>query len=268
MKTLLLIWSLVIGHCLAGPFFLGQQGVVSQQSSSAGFNPDDYISSRVWLAARRETAYSDGASVETPNNYSPAGITVTQATSSKRPTYKTAVLGGQNAFRFDGVDDTLQAASTTINQANGITLIMVSKCLNGAKPAFIEQGSNASSSPGFYVYGTTASTAQKYAGAGYQYVNATSSSWLSTDTAVVVVAWRSDGSFSIWKNGTAVALNATGTVGSYSAGSVSDVINIMSRNGASLLSNADLAELVIGEGEVDSTDVADIQTKLGGIYGL
>lgn len=268
MKTLLLIWSLVIGHCLAGPFFFGQQGVISATPASSGFNPDNYISTRIWLSARQETGYSDGSTVETPVNRISGGVSVTQATVSKRPIYKTAVIGGQNAYRFDGVDDTWQSVATTINQANGITVIVVGKALNTAKPLFIEQGPGASGSPGFFVYGLNGSTLQKYAGAGWQANNATSATWLSSDLAVAIFVMRGDGTWALWKSGTSVSLSGVVTGGSYSAGSVSAVINIMSRNGGSVFSNIDVGDLIIGEGALNSTQVSEIQTQLGSLYGL
>lgn len=268
MKTLLLIWSLVLGHCLAGPFFFGQQGAVSATPASSGFNPDNYISTRIWLSARQETAYSDGNTVETPVNRISGGAAVTQATVSKRPIYKTAVIGGQNAFRFDGVDDTWQSASTTINQANGITVIVVGKALNTANPLFIEQGPNVNSSAGFYVYGADGATMQKYAGAGWQANNATASTWLSSDLAVAIFVMRGDGTWAVWKNGTSISLSGVFSSGSYSAGSVSAVINIMSRNGSSVFSNIDVGDLIIGEGTLNSTQVSEIQTQLGALYGL
>ena len=63
MKTLLLIWSLAIGHCLAGPPFFGQQGAVASQSEpDTGFNPSDYgLSVTMWGSIPKETgfAYND-----------------------------------------------------------------------------------------------------------------------------------------------------------------------------------------------------------------
>ena len=62
MRTLLLIWSLVIGQCLAGPgFYMNQQGVVA--TSSTAFSPADVSGLTIWLVAD-DISGSDGDTFE------------------------------------------------------------------------------------------------------------------------------------------------------------------------------------------------------------
>lgn len=102
MKTLL-IWSLVLGHCLAGPLFFGQQGNVATASSA--WAPPTTSNLALWLDAHRETAYSDAGSVQTPTDWSGSGNAPTQSTSAARPTWEAGEINGNAVFRFDGVDD-------------------------------------------------------------------------------------------------------------------------------------------------------------------
>lgn len=103
MKTFLLIWPLVIGHCLAGPFFFGQQGAVANASSA--WSPPTTSNLALWLDAQLETSYADAASVQTPTDWSGSGNAPTQSTSAARPTLETGEINGNAVFRFDGVDD-------------------------------------------------------------------------------------------------------------------------------------------------------------------
>jgi hypothetical protein len=87
---------------------------------------------RLWLAARKEIGYADTNGVATPINWSGLGNILTQATGSKQPTYRTAVLDGQPVFRFTLASAQLWAASAgdivaATNGASGLTLFVVAK---------------------------------------------------------------------------------------------------------------------------------------------
>jgi hypothetical protein len=64
-----------------------------------------------WHDASALTGLADGDPVASWTDRSTSGIPATQATSSKRPTYKTGIQNGLPVVRFDGVDDVLAAGT-------------------------------------------------------------------------------------------------------------------------------------------------------------
>ena len=105
----LLILLAAVSLC-AGPFFFGQQGALSV-GAPAAFNPNDYGTVDLWVAARKETGLSDGDAVSTATDWGALEKNLVQATEAAKPTYKTGILNGQPVYRFDGVDDFFAAAS-------------------------------------------------------------------------------------------------------------------------------------------------------------
>jgi hypothetical protein len=78
------------------------------------------------------SGFSDGNEVDTWTDLSANGRNATQATSANRPTYKTAIQGGNPILRFDGTNDILQTSSF----ANGsqCTAILVLSSASWASP--------------------------------------------------------------------------------------------------------------------------------------
>lgn len=115
MKALLLIWSLVIGHCLAGPFFFGQQG---QQTSA--WTPASLGSSVVYAWAEGSSLVAaDGTAINPWTDLSGNSRNWSQSTSSKQPTEQT--LGSVRVARFDSVDDGMTGAVSV--STNNFTVV-------------------------------------------------------------------------------------------------------------------------------------------------
>lgn len=117
MKTLLLIWSLVLGQCHAGPFFFGQQGqlvVIPPPPLDLPAPLALSVTCQQYLRgdSLADAGGADGDSVATwsdeANSYD-----ATQATASAKPTLKLAVYNGHACVRFDAVDDNLTHSSFT-----------------------------------------------------------------------------------------------------------------------------------------------------------
>jgi hypothetical protein len=68
--------------------------------------PTDIAGCRVWVAADEESGFVDNDPVGTALNQGSSGGNPTAA-GSTRPTFKTNILNGKPAYRFDGVDDGL-----------------------------------------------------------------------------------------------------------------------------------------------------------------
>lgn len=125
MKTIIALLTLYF-TCAAGTFFAGQQAAVSSAvAPAAEFDPSDYGTVLLWVAARKESAYSDGDAVSLATDWSPLGYDLEQATSAARPTFKTGIINSQPVYRLDGVDDF--AASPTALGTAWKTSIVVAK---------------------------------------------------------------------------------------------------------------------------------------------
>ena len=114
MKTLLLIWSLAIGHCLAGHFFGAQQGVVAANSQSGPAPLSLSVTTVQYLRADSlvTAGGTDGSAVSSWEDEAGSND-ASQGTVAQRPTLKTAVYNGHACVRFDAVDDNLTHSSFT-----------------------------------------------------------------------------------------------------------------------------------------------------------
>jgi hypothetical protein len=71
------------------------------------FNPTRIPNLRLWMSAVGLPGLVDNAPVTTWADLSPSNSPATQATSAKKPTFKTGVQGGQPGVLFDATDDHL-----------------------------------------------------------------------------------------------------------------------------------------------------------------
>lgn len=198
MKLALLIWSLVIGHCLAGPFFFGQQWAIEQgvvpPEPISGFDPADYGTVALWGGARYETSYANNDAVPSVADFSGNSRTASQGTSAAQPTFKAAgeVAGvSLPVLYFDGGYVLNTASFATLTQPYTLAFVAKSATTAANNSPF---GSNEGSS---YtgISARTSATWLAYAnGAGF--TGGTSTSW-----SVVVVVFNGSSSF-MYVNGT------------------------------------------------------------------
>jgi hypothetical protein len=83
----------------------------------------------LWLAAWKETGYSNNDPMATLVDFSGDGHDFTQATSGSRPLYQTGVLNSQPGFFFDGTDDYAEIAAFMSGDAEAYFVL---KCNSGA----------------------------------------------------------------------------------------------------------------------------------------
>ena len=238
---------------------------------NAAFSPTSIPGIALWLDASDAASITlDGSNnVSQWNDKSGNGKHAAQATTTKRPSYQTAVQNGLNAVRFDGVDDCLQAASVTLS--GQFTIVLACKTTT-AKPFFIEHSANVNPNQGFYFYGTTptASAVRRTAtGIVSPDVNVT---WYGSAAGVAV--FRSLSSlvgglaYSIRKNGVAQALTGSGTTTISSAESITDTLNIGSRNnGAAPISDGDYYEVMLYDRPLTDAEVGALETYLKTKWG-
>jgi hypothetical protein len=99
--------------------------------------PSDLSGLRVWRQADTIVGLADSDPVTTWGDDSGNGFSVSQATTAKKPLYRTNVLNGLPVVRFDGVDDVMSNGSVNwthvINSAGGgIYTIMAVVLVNAA----------------------------------------------------------------------------------------------------------------------------------------
>lgn len=268
MRTLLLIWSLVIGHCLAGPFFFGQQGAVSAQivppEPISEYTPNDHGPAAVkwWIAARKES-FADGDAVATATDWSSSAINATQSTAANRPTFKTEIVNGNAVFRADGVNDGFVLASNPLSGATAATAMFVVK-INSDPPA----SANATG-PVLGEWGTSSQNNHFPWTDGNIYDNTFISTRAITVNPSTTLAQFNQftvlysGGNLIWRmNGTQIATaSATFALGSSP--------KVLWSNRASLFYylSGDLAEVVMWNGALSGSDLTDEEAGLKTQYG-
>jgi hypothetical protein len=210
MKLAFLIWSLALGHCLAGPFFRLQQGVVASQSSAPAYSyPSSVVAAFTSIGSG---TFSDGAAIDTLTAIAGSG-TVTQGTAANRPAYiATGGPSSQPCWRFDGTDR-LKSANMTISQP--FTLAVICKRTGstssahrspmGADGTFVGLTSRiAASSP---------NPMALYAG-----TDVAPSANIAIDTWAIVVGVFNGSSSKIFVNGASAVTGNPGTSGTTSSG--------------------------------------------------
>ncbi len=118
MKKLLFI---LIVSCLIALILLPGESQTRRPAFSPAFIPD----LSVWLKADAITGLNDGDAVTTWNDSSASANNVTEATTSQKPLYKTAIVNGLPVVRFDGTDDVLVASVNVFDLASGYTIFAV-----------------------------------------------------------------------------------------------------------------------------------------------
>lgn len=96
-------------------------------TGSTPFVPTDIAGLKLWIDANT-LALSDNDPVATWTDLSGNGNDADQATSGNRPLYKTNIQNGKPIIRFDGTDDFLEIANTSIVGGEaGMTVFIVVK---------------------------------------------------------------------------------------------------------------------------------------------
>ena len=202
MKTLLLIWSLVLGHCLAGPPFFGQNGI-----PAAAFSPADISNLSMWLVAD-DISGSDGDTVETWPARSPTTISPTQGTLAARPTLQVAEVNGRNAVLSDAVNDLM--TFTPISSSGSWTIITVQKRASSGGLGGVVGNINSPAKPPYSAleYG---SLSRIYIGSrtDQRYATIPSNDWH------VITSQDASGTLGLWVDGSAQSLTAAADAGAF-----------------------------------------------------
>jgi hypothetical protein len=161
----------------------------------------------LWLdAADASTITLNGSTVSQWNDKSVNGRNASQATAANQPTYTAVGLGGKPVVTFDGADDRLVTASTTLGITNSASLIVVAQTSSRSPP---EQGVVGSDSLtnrfGLFITGTNAMRWNPISGTST--IEAT-----SVTGAQILVGTAQSGNSALFRNGASIATGTAATV--------------------------------------------------------
>jgi hypothetical protein len=222
------------------------------------FNPKNIPGIRLWLDAANVFNGSNPANntaISSWTDLSGVSGNATQATSGKRPVFRENIQNGLPAIEFDSANSQcLQVASLAVGSQ--ITIFAVVKQFNAtAATWFMEQSPDINSNDGFYMYGNGSASQIKNSGSSVMTTDV--AGWLGTATVLGMI--RYDGSqIQAWKNGITHAF----ANGSISNNTVTDVLNIGSRNQASLFFDGYLYEVIIYNGALSNPQVTLVNDYL------
>lgn len=185
----------------------------------------------------------------------------TQATAGKRPVFRENIQNGLPAIEFDSANSQcLQVASVSVGSQ--FTLFVVLESIT-ANTWFMEQSPDINSNNGFYMYGN--GLASQIKNSGVNVMTANIPGWLGTDPVIGMV--RYDGTNVVaWKNGVLYP-GSTGS-GSITNNLVTNVLNIGSRNQASLFFDGYLYKELLYRGALSDTAVTEIYNRLNATWAV
>lgn len=216
----------------------------------SSFTPASITGLKLWLAADRITGLVDGDPVGTWSDLSGQGNHLTQATGSKKPTYKVGIQNGLPVARFDGVDDVLKATSFTLTQPH--TVFAVLKIRAAALNAYLWDGNTTDASS---AYQSVAGSLRMYAGSNGP-IQA-----LGTTNFHVLCAIYNNASSQLYLDGGTPATGTTGT--NNPAG-----FTLGARGSGSGFSTIDVAEVAVYSGALVSSDAARLASYASSKYGI
>lgn len=210
----------------------------------------------------RTTPSTAGGAIAAWSDLSGKGFHATQATAAKRPTLQTAIVNGKPVVRFDGVDDWLETASAQLVGADGTwTAFSVAKPQNTTGIKLIASHDN----------GGSVRVAQ------FLRYNAAALETVTFDTAggnAAVTGGAVSGFDLLEAKRTATTLeaflNGTSVVQASPAGapkSAAVALHIGAYRGASEFMNGDIAELLIYNRALTTTEQSDIRSYIAGRFG-
>jgi hypothetical protein len=227
------------------------------------FTPASVSGLLLWLAAdstahlwqdtaRTVPAVADGDPVACWDDGSGVGHNVVQATTTKRPLLKLAILNSKPVLRFDGVDDFLQATFTAITQPFSRIAVFnmrsyaASSHIYGAGPTGQGVLFESSTSPIMSLYDGTVSP---------------STSSLAVGTFGVVSELHNGAASELRVNGAAAATGNPGVA------TLSGVTLSAASNGAST-TPVDHAEVVVYNRALTTAERQSVERYLGTKYGI
>lgn len=232
--------------------------------------PTDLGSVLLWLDASQLAGLSDGDPVSSWTDVA-GGNNAVQATSEKRPTYRTGVLNGCPVVRFDGGDALATTSAVDLSGTNDITVWAVASAASGATTQVLaEQSDNYNTYTDSWLLSRQSAELVSFSSrVSPNYSQAVSTATLTTSHKIAVgtfdkglstneatMSVNGDGSFTRPLNN-----NLTGNFGNR-------IVYIGARNNSTAYLTGDIAEVGICTAALGSTDLANLEGYLGSKYGI
>ncbi|ARA94008.1 hypothetical protein AWN76_013150 [Rhodothermaceae bacterium RA] len=221
---------------------------------------------RLWLKADALAGLADGDAVAVWPDASGGANDATQPDTARQPTYRTGVVGGLPALRFDGVDDYLDVAALVddLQAGTGLTVVFVASGTGRGYvfSAHTSGGSNLAlfgySDDGVYeVFKGYGVTAPVPSGEPAAYVNV----WTSRATS------SADTTIRTWRNGGALLEGRLGAVEPDKIGRVSIGQEYDGASATDFL-DGDIAEILVYDRVIDTAERLQIEAYLLDRYGF
>jgi hypothetical protein len=225
----------------------------------------------LWLDASRITGLSDGGAVTTWSDASGNGRHATQSTAAYRPTYRTRVLNGWPAVRFDGLDDYLTTSSLSIPSNATIFVVAQNRTQTSSTDSIYRPILAGNSSP-YLTSGTEYALGYKRSGApGFHAVLSNGSSVQTVQTSAAATegfelhAYRKSGtSATLYRAGQLVA---TATQSRTSGMGTGYYIGAELRNSARRYLG-DVAEILVYNRALSDAERQQVEGYLAGKYAI
>lgn len=266
-------------------------------SRGVEFSPDSVVGLAFWLDAQDLTTLFQEETGTTPvtanaqsvglwNNKTAAGAglsspnVITGGSATNLPSYRTNVIGGKSAVRFDGSNDFLVGLNEINITGTELTVFVVAKRISHINANESLMSLSETGVVDFHISGTGASIGSGSPGA-LHLVDARADEDMSSlahpgNDVPFIYESRYNGTVqSAWINGTTTTPVANaGSVGSFLINRImlgfryANAGNPSSEGGLSNASNNDIAEVLIYQAAVSSPNQTAIRTYLAGKYGI
>jgi hypothetical protein len=183
------------------------------------------------------------------------GNNATQSTTTKQPMImdEGVILtqGGIPSARFDGTDDFLTKSSLALNSY--MSLYIVLRAANSAKPLFTEHSVDAANNEGFYFYGSNGSSWNLNRLATGVYAAGGASNWLSSNTGadLALADLQFNGSGAYYVNNSVQANNTVSGTPTGNSATTKDLY-IFSRAGTAVFTEGYLSEYILYDSDQTS----------------
>lgn len=229
-------------------------------STPGGGGPQTVPNLVLWLDAS-QLRLNDRAQVASWGDASGKGHTATQSSAANRPAYRTNVLNGKPAVRFDG-SDYLRIAGSVVTGAQARTVFFVARPNAAGNIGIIDLGNGATTRAGFLI---TPEFGVRINGGSRLWLTAASTSVATI--GVVQLSGSTTRELTAWANGTQLAAGSTiaaavktagsGTVGAWTAAPLS-----------ATTFEGDIAEIIVYKRALLDAERRSVEQYLANKYGI
>lgn len=219
------------------------------------------------LAARYEalldTGHTDAEPLATIEDQSGNARHLTQATAGKQPTYRTGIVGGQPAYRLDGVDDIASWSGTVLQPAaTTISVVVSSSPSEATSRKWPFTASVGTVTIHALTEGVTTGEWGTFARTNSATVQQTTAGVDTTAWCVLTLVW--DGAnATLYRNGAQVATNALAGIQQFTEISIGALVSL-----ATECFGGDVALAGAWTVALDATARADLHTYVQDTYGI